>query len=267
MEQFLIAALGSVAALLALILGSQYRTRPAAAGRPRRAIGASVAIVALAGILVVVCIVYAGLAAVQQRDFDEQKAALEAQNGDLQAQLKALSAHQHRAWVYATPALNGPMIIKGGGVSLAAHYQLENRGDAPAAGVQIASAVIPHVEVDIQALQQSLCEHLHGNGATPMHDSLVPGQGVELARIERADAEFAEGQAVQGGSGVKFWWVGCVGYQTAGDPMPHRSRFMYEVAETGAGPDGIVAISLADQIIPKSRLVMIPHRGGGFAAD
>lgn len=260
MERFLIAALGAVAVMLALILASHYRERPPAAAGQK---GARSATFALAWLLLAALAAYAGFSTLEWR-------AVRAQLQEaVQAQLKE-KARQHRAWVYATPSLNGPMIIKGHGVSLAARYKVENTGDAPAVDTEIVSAVIPHLELDILAVQKSLCEPLRAgkDGAPPPRDSLFPGQSINITRIEGVGADLVDGQnSRQGEGGLKFWWVGCVGYKSFGDPTRHRTGFIYEIAETGAGPRGIVAISLADQIIAKGRLVIIPYPHGGFAAD
>ena len=284
MEQFLVAILGSVSVLLALILGSQYRARSSASERPQPPAAAdpnrperrsptrraAVAIAVLAALLVVGGVAYARLSILQRRSFEAQTAELAAQRDALQQQLAEVSSHQHRAWVYATPSLNGPLIIKGRSVSLAARYKIENSGDAPAADTRIAAAVVPHVGLDVRAVQKSLCDGLAaGDGAAaPARDTLLPGQSVEVTRVEGSDAELPGfGAITRGGPEVKFWWVGCLSYKSAGMPAGRRTGFVYEIAETGAGPHGVVAISLADQIIPKSRLVILPYRGGGFAAN
>ncbi|HVC56101.1 MAG TPA: hypothetical protein VND95_09100 [Stellaceae bacterium] len=270
MEQFLIAALGSVAVILALILGSTYRARPPAGGQPQRGKGVSVAIVAVAGLLLLASLAAAGFSAWQWRAAAAHGRELAGQTRALEAQLHRLASRQHRAWVHATPSLAGPMIIKDRNVSLATHYRVENTGEAPAIGVQISSAVIPHVDVDVVALQKSLCEPRPPEqaAAPPTRDSLFPKESRGVSRIEGVGADLVDRHiAQQRGARLEFWWVGCVGYQTLGDPTRHHSGFIYEIAETGAGPHGIVPISLADQIIPKNRLVILPYSRGGFPAD
>ena len=69
------------------------------------------------------------------------------------------------------------------------------------------------------------------------------------------------------GGGLKFWWVGCVAYHTLGDPDQYHSGFVYRIAESDGQLRRLVPISLADQIIPKDRLVVIPYRGAGIAPD
>src|SRR5947209_7176152 len=109
MEHFLVVLLGSIAVILALIGASYYRApRPAAGNQPAaelrpRAQGATIAMAGFAFLLFLVTLAYAGISALQWR-------AIEAQTREL--------TREHRAWVYATPSLNGPMIVKAHEISL-----------------------------------------------------------------------------------------------------------------------------------------------------
>ncbi|HVB16118.1 MAG TPA: hypothetical protein VNF04_06280 [Stellaceae bacterium] len=275
MEEFLIAVVGSVGVMLALILASQHRAGARTGDAKPGAKGRSAAAIACVGILLLATLAYAGFSTMRWRTAEGQWHTAEAQRQALEAQVKQMAASQHRAWVYATPSLAGPMIIKDHAVSLAAHYTLENTGDAPAVDMQIASSVVPDVERDVLALQKSQCAQLPADQtqaaqtqAAPAQDSLFPNQSRAMTRNEGVAAEIVDRQfARQGTPHTEFWWVGCVGYKTLGSATRHYSGFIYEIAEPGAGPRGIVPISLADRIIPKSRLVVVRYPGGGFAAD
>ena len=210
---------------------------------------------AFAFLLFLVTLAYAGVSALQWR-------AIEAQTKELQ--------REHRAWVYAAPALNGPMIIKGREINLPARYKLENTGSEPAVDTEIAAAIVPETAADILAFQKSLCARLGTGkpGAPGARNAVFPKQSLDIIRVEGAGSDSAGAQpAHQGRTDLPFWWVGCVDYQTFGRPEHHRTAFVYEVAELGAGPLGVVRISLADRIIAKDRLVMLPYLRGGFAAD
>ncbi|HLY47371.1 MAG TPA: hypothetical protein VKQ73_17460 [Stellaceae bacterium] len=268
MAQFLIAALGAVAILLALILAAQFGGPPVLDGKRPRRVASAVAGVALVAAVAIAA--YAGFATVKWQQAEAQRRSLDAHNRSLAAQFKTQAAQQHRAWVYATPALDGPMIIKDRAISLMARYRAENKGDAPAADIAIASVVIPRVDVDIRAVQKSLCDGLRvgDNVTASIRDSLFPSEKAEISRVEGVSPDLVDGQVTQqGATRLEFWWVGCVGYHSVGDKARHRSGFIYQIAESGAGPRGIVPISLADQIIPKARLVVLPYAGGGVAAD
>lgn len=268
MEPFLIVAIGVIAVIVTLILASHYRAPPLGRDARARAKGADVAIIAVVGVAFLMASAVAAFSTFEWRTAEEQNKTLEGQRRALDGQLHDLTARQHRAWVHATPSLNGPMIIKGHEVSLATRYLLENTGEAPAVAVAITSAVMPHVALDPLAQQKSLCEQTRsGAEATPLTgNSLFPNQRQDVARIEGVGAGAVDERIAQGsGASLEFWWVGCIAYQTAGDPAQRRSGFVYEIAESGAGPRGIVPIGLMDQIIPKNRLVIIPYRGGFFA--
>src|SRR5439155_7828879 len=140
------------AVILALIGASYYRAprpggaQPAAAeGRTASRAGATIALASFAGLLFLVTLAYAAISVLQWR-------AIEAQTREL--------AREHRAWVYATPALNGPMIVKGHEISLTARYKLENTGSEPAVDTEIASAIVPETAADILAFQRALCARL-----------------------------------------------------------------------------------------------------------
>ena len=268
MEPFLIVALGVIGVIVTLILASHSRARLPGSDRQARTKGADVAIIAVVGGAFLMASAVAAFSIFQWRTAEAQNRSLEGQRATLDRQLHDLASRQHRAWVHVTPSLNGPMIIKGHEVSLAARYLLENTGEAPAVAVEITSTVMPHVELDPLALQKSLCEQPRpGSAATPLTgDSLFPNQSRDLTRVEGVGAGAVDERIARGGgASLELWWVGCVAYQTAGDSARRRSGFVYEVAESGAGPRGIVPIGLADRIIAKSRLVIIPYRGGFFA--
>jgi hypothetical protein len=275
MERFLIGLLGAVAVILALIGASYYRTpraatgeepaasgkpaaatgeEPAARGKPVAATGATIAMAAFAFLLFLVTLAYAGVSALQWR-------AIEAQTRELQ--------REHRAWVYAAPALNGAMIIKGREVSLPARYKLENTGGEPAVDIEIAAAIVPEAAADILAFQKSLCARLGSRpGAPGARNAVFPKQSLDIMRLESAAPEIVNAQVTkQSRTDLPFWWVGCIDYQTYGRGEHHRTTFVYEIAELGAGPQGIVRISLSDRIIAKDKLVIVPYLRGGFSAD
>ncbi|HKS89976.1 MAG TPA: hypothetical protein VJR70_11085, partial [Stellaceae bacterium] len=210
----------------------------------------------------------AGFAALGWRGAEAQRRALAAETRSLTARVNEMAARQHRAWVHATAALDGPMIVKSRAVSLSAHYRLDNSGDAPATEIRIAAAVVPHDAGDIAQLQRSLCARPPAEGDSGLEqDTLFPGQHRDIRRVEGIGADLVAGGGAQSAAaGVEFWWVGCVAYRSAGSPAEHRSGFIYALAESGAGPGGIVPIGLADRIIPKARLAVIAH-AGGFPAD
>lgn len=326
MERFLIAAVGVVAIILALILAEHYRARGPSSAAAQRTKGAAAALGAVAGVVVVAALGAAGFAAFEWRSLAAQRHALDAQRSALAVAQREFAAQKetaylasppaeepptasphaqqdapvppqfkptapvapqarqpasarpptaetgpvaHRARVAATASLGGALIIKAGEISLAARYQLENKGDAPAVGMQVASAVLLRAALDVRAAEEAVCRRLGGrDAAAPLRRPLMPQQSVAFGRVEGSGLA-AGGERLMRvrAPGLKFWWVGCIAYRTQGEAESQRSGFAYRIAENGVGPRRLIPISLADQIIPKDRLVVIPYRGGGSSAD
>lgn len=260
MERFLIVVLGVAAVIPALILASQWRARrqPGADEPPakieKRSNAAAIALAGVAFLLVVAAAGFAGMSFLEWRAID--------------GQLRQTAEHR-RAWVYATPTLSGPMIIKGHEVSLPVRYRLENTGEEPAVDTRIASAIVPEAASDIAFLQRSLCARLRAEtDAAAGRNSVFPKQSLDIIRVEDTGADIVNGQlSKQARADLPFWWIGCVDYKSFGKPEHHQTAFIYEIAELGAGPQGFVRISLTDRTVPKDRLVIVPYLRGGFYAD
>ena len=162
------------------------------------------------------------------------------------------------------------MVLKSREVSLPVRYKLENTGNEPAVDTWIAAAIVPEAASDIVALQKSLCQRLRADktAAATLRNSVFPKQSLDIIRVEDTGSDIVNGQlSKQSRADLPFWWIGCVDYKSFGKPAHHQTAFIYEIAETGAGSQGVVRISLADRVIPKDRLVIVPYLRGGFYAD